>query len=143
MDTSDKDINWDKLLAALEGTNTEPLTAEEEAMLKESREIQQRLATHDKFPVEEGWQRFTAARDIHKPKIVWWKPAWEIAAAAAVLAVVITAGLRFWKKEAAHQPTAIAQADIGHPDVYNCLATVKGLCSTVYRKPCNMGMGCR
>ncbi|HEY8954269.1 FecR family protein [Chitinophaga sp.] len=112
MDTPDKDINWDKLLAALEGTNMEPLTAEEEAMLKESREIQQRLATHDKFPVDEGWQRFTAARDIHKPKIVWWKPAWEIAAAAAVLAVVITAGLRFWKKEVAHQPTVIAQADM-------------------------------
>ncbi|MBS0027625.1 FecR family protein [Chitinophaga sp. 22321] len=112
MDTSDKDINWDKLLAALEGTNTELLNAQEEAMLKESKEIKERLAVHDKFPVNEGWQRFTAARDIHRPRIKWWKPAWEIAAAAAVLAVVITAGLRFWKKESTHHPLAASQADL-------------------------------
>lgn len=111
MDTSDKDINWDKLLAALEGTNTEPLNAQEEAMLKESREIQDRINIHSKFPAAEGWQRFAAARDAREPKIVWWKSTWKIAAAAAVLALIATAGLRWLKQPVRQQPAIMAKAD--------------------------------
>lgn len=111
MDTSDKDINWDKLLAALEGTNTEPLNAAEEAMLQASAEIQERIKMRSKFPAEQGWNSFTAARDAREPKIVWWKSTWKIAAAAAVLALIATAGLRWLKQPARHQQPIIAKAD--------------------------------
>ena len=75
MDTSDNQINWDKILDALKGNQTEPLNASEEAMLKDSRGITRMLEMRKKFPEEDGWQRFVAARDARELKVVWWTPA--------------------------------------------------------------------
>lgn len=112
MDTSDKEINWDKLLAALDGTNREPLNAEEKAMLEMAQEVQGKLNVYDRFPVDEGWQRFNDAREARRPKIVRWRSAWKTGVAAAVLlGIVVTAG--FWlRKQSAHQPQAVAKADL-------------------------------
>lgn len=90
MDTPDKDINWDKILDALDGTHTAPLSAEEEALLHTAREMQDSIAMREKFGVDEGWQRFVAARDARRPKVVGWKPVWKVAAAAALLGIIIT-----------------------------------------------------
>ena len=98
MDTPGKDINWDKLLSALEDGRTEPLNEEEAAMLRAAGEMKDRVKAGDKFPAEAGWQHFVAARESRKMKIVWRR---RIAAAAAAAALLITAGVWSWQQ---HKP---------------------------------------
>ncbi|TWF40726.1 FecR family protein [Chitinophaga polysaccharea] len=91
MDTPGKDINWDKLLDALENADTASLNEEEQAMLRAASEMKSRVQSADKFPTEEGWQRFVAARDNRPLKVSWRK---RVAVAAAVTALV--AGTGWW-----------------------------------------------
>ncbi|NLR57577.1 DUF4974 domain-containing protein [Chitinophaga polysaccharea] len=84
MDTPGKDINWDKLLDALENADAASLNEEEQAMLRAASEMRSRVQSADKFPTEEGWQRFVAARDSRPMKVSWRKRV-TIAAAIAVL----------------------------------------------------------
>jgi transmembrane sensor len=109
MDTPGKDINWDKLLSALEDGHTEPLNEEEAAMLRAAEEMKARVKTADKFPAEEGWQHFVAARESRKMKVVWRR---RIAVAAAAAALLITAGVWSWQKNI---PKPLA-ANIGKAD---------------------------
>lgn len=93
MDTPGKDINWDKLLDALENADTASLNEEEQAMLRAASEMKSRVQSAEKFPTEEGWQRFVAARDSRPLQVSWRR---RIAVAAAVAALVIGTGL-WWQ----------------------------------------------
>lgn len=95
MDTPGKDINWDKLLSALEDDRTEPLNEEEAAMLRAAGEMKNRVKARDKFPTEEGWQHFVEVRESRKMKVIWRR---RIAVAAAAAALLITAGVWSWQK---------------------------------------------
>ncbi|NLR78135.1 FecR family protein [Chitinophaga eiseniae] len=93
MDTPGKDINWDKLLDALENADTASLNEEEQAMLRAASEMKSRVQSAEKFPTEEGWQRFVAARDNRPMKVSWRR---RVAVAAAVAALVVGTGL-WWQ----------------------------------------------
>jgi transmembrane sensor len=96
MDTPDKDINWDKLLSAIEDGNTEPLNEEEAAMLRAARDMQARVKVEAKFPTEEGWQQLLAARDNRKLRVAWRR---KVAVAAAVAALLVTGGVWTWQQQ--------------------------------------------
>ncbi|MGO4294471.1 FecR family protein [Chitinophaga sp. RAB17] len=109
MDTPDKDINWDKLLSALEDGNTTPLNEEEAAMLRAAKEMKDRVKVAAKFPAEEGWQHFVIAKDARKMKMIWRR---RIAVAAAAAALLITAGVWSWQQRTPKpQIAAISKAD--------------------------------
>lgn len=105
MDTPGKDINWDKLLSALEDDRTEPLNEEEAAMLRAAGEMKDRVKAGAKFPTEEGWQHFVAARESRKMKVIWRR---RIAVAAAAAALLITAGVWSWQKNTPGHPAQVA-----------------------------------
>ncbi|HEY9258109.1 FecR family protein [Chitinophaga sp.] len=110
METPGKDINWDKLLSALENGGTEPLNEEEAAMLRAAEEMKVRVKKDNKFPADAGWEQFVAARENRKMKVIWRR---RIAVAAAAAALLITAGVWSWQK---HKPgatvVAINKADL-------------------------------
>ncbi len=94
MDTPEKNMDWDKLLDALESNDNASLNEEEMAMWQAAREMKQRTQTEQKFPVEAGWQQFQAARRGRHLRVVWRK---RLAAAAAVAAFV--AGIAIWWRQ--------------------------------------------
>lgn len=111
MDHPEKNIDWDKLLRELEDLGDEagqpyPEGSEEALQLQMAREMRARLLAggpDEKFPDEEGWQRFqgTLARRRaagRRMRIVYWASA---AAAATLLAM---AGVRFYQKDTAPAP---------------------------------------
>ncbi|MFB6454121.1 FecR family protein [Chitinophaga sp. Hz27] len=109
MDTPGNDINWEKILDALKNADTAGLTAEELSMLDTAREMKRRAKSQDRFPTEEGWQRFIAARD-KKQLVVKWRKGLSIAATVAVM----LGGAGFWWMQQKHssQPPLIAKADL-------------------------------
>ncbi|MBO9731572.1 MAG: FecR domain-containing protein [Chitinophaga sp.] len=112
MDTPEKDINWEKLLSILEDGETTALNEDEAAMLRAAREMQNRVKTTDKFPAEEGWQQFVAAREARTMKVMWRR---RIAIAAAAAALLVTAGVWSWQKHlsgARPSMAAVVKADL-------------------------------
>ncbi|WP_291908946.1 FecR family protein [Chitinophaga sp. CB10] len=109
MDTPDQDINWDKILAALEDADTSQLTEAEKSMYLAAMEMKQLAKAEERFPTEEGWQRFVAARDQRTLKVRWRKRL----AVAASLTVLLGAAGAWWKLQhtnTAKKPAALAQA---------------------------------
>jgi transmembrane sensor len=88
MNIQENNIDWDRLLDALENDNISSLTQEEMAAFNAAREMKQRL-THDrKFPVEEGWQRFVSSRNGGKLRLLWIR---RLSVAATIAAVIVGA----------------------------------------------------
>ncbi|WP_111591846.1 FecR family protein [Chitinophaga dinghuensis] len=111
MDTPGNDIDWDKLLDALENADTSALNEDELAMLDAAREMKRRVKVADKFPTEEGWQRFVAARDKRRLKVSWRR---RLTVAAAVSLLAIGTGTWWFqhKQTKQQQLPVIAQADL-------------------------------
>jgi len=91
MEHSEKNIDWDKLLALLEskaaGGEANTLTEEEKQLLQMADEIRMRLKNKDAaglFPADEGWARFQQAIR-QEPKVVGYRRYLKIAAAVAIL----------------------------------------------------------
>ncbi|MBV8255545.1 MAG: FecR domain-containing protein [Chitinophaga sp.] len=108
MDTPGNDMNWDKLLEALENADTTALNEEELAMLHAARDMKSRVQTAEKFPTEEGWQRFVAERDKRQLKVHWRK---RLTVAAAV-ALLLVGASTWWITQKQHHLKTIAKADL-------------------------------
>lgn len=81
-DNDDKNIDWDKLMAKLDGEHSmTDYTEEELRMLAAAREMKTRMAQSN-FSVDEGWRQFSAARS--KRRIVRML---QLVAAAVVVAL--------------------------------------------------------
>ncbi len=110
MDTPGNDINWDKLLDALENADTAALNEVELSMLDAAREMRSRLQVAEKFPTDEGWQQFVAARDKRQMKVSWRR---RVTVAAAIALLVLGAGTWWIRQNATKHPSlpTIAKAD--------------------------------
>ncbi|MBC9932827.1 FecR family protein [Chitinophaga qingshengii] len=104
LDNNEHNIDWDKLLQQLEdGRPSSGLEPEELAALAAAREMQARLKAGS-FPAEEGWQRFTEARDQRSGRI-------RLLIKTAVAAtVVLAAGAAWWTFRPKQAPMQIADA---------------------------------
>ncbi|WP_160710778.1 FecR family protein [Chitinophaga solisilvae] len=107
MNTSDKNIDWDKILSVLEEGAEAPLNEEEAAVLRNFAEMKERVQSAGRFPAEDGWQRFTAARDARTPKVRYIK---RIAVAAGIAALITGAGIWFSRQQVHTVTPAASQA---------------------------------
>lgn len=102
----DKNIDWDKLSAKLDGDHSQTdFTEEELRMLAAEREMKIRMAQPN-FPVQDGWQQFGAARN--KRRMV------RMVQLAAAAVVVLAIGTGIWMLQPARQsaqpPVQLADA---------------------------------
>ncbi|NIG55019.1 FecR family protein [Chitinophaga sp. Cy-1792] len=108
METSGNDIDWEKIQEALKNADTSGLTAAELDLLQTAREMKQRVQSPEKFPTEEGWQRFVAARAKKQLRVTWGK---RLAVAAGIAVLLGVAG-SWWTQRQHAQPPVMAKADL-------------------------------
>ncbi|MBV7531029.1 FecR family protein [Chitinophaga sp. sic0106] len=89
MNTPDQDINWDKILSALADGDTSQLTDAEKSAYLAALEMKQLTKSAERFPTEEGWQRFAADREQRSLKVRWRN---RLAVAATLLVLLGAAG---------------------------------------------------